>query len=61
MKLVALEVELLHLFVADGDALWIGSLVDLRANAQSWKRGSVEYRVGDKVMQIVNNYDKLPS
>jgi len=31
----------------------------LNPQGQSWQRGSVEYRVGDKVMQVVNNYDKL--
>ena len=35
MELVALEVELLHLFVSYGDAFGIGSLVDLRAHSQS--------------------------
>ena len=31
----------------------------LNPNGQSWKRGNTEYRVGDKVMQLKNNYDKL--
>ena len=31
----------------------------LNPKAQGWKRGNTEYRVGDKVMQVRNNYDKL--
>jgi exodeoxyribonuclease V alpha subunit len=30
----------------------------LNPNGQSWKRGSIDFRVGDKVMQVRNNYDK---
>ena len=30
----------------------------LNPNPQSWTRGDTEYRVGDKVMQTRNNYDK---
>ena len=30
----------------------------LNPNGQSWTRGGTEYRVGDKVMQTQNNYDK---
>lgn len=30
----------------------------LNAKGQGWKRGGTEYRVGDKVMQVRNNYDK---
>ncbi len=30
----------------------------LNPNGQVWQRGAVEFRVGDKVMQIRNNYDK---
>jgi exodeoxyribonuclease V alpha subunit len=30
----------------------------LNLNTQSWTRGGTEYRVGDKVMQTRNNYDK---
>jgi len=30
----------------------------LNPNGQSYKRGESEFRVGDKVMQIVNNYNK---
>jgi exodeoxyribonuclease V alpha subunit len=30
----------------------------LNPNAVSFKRGGTEYRMGDKVMQIKNNYDK---
>lgn len=30
----------------------------LNPNGQSWTRGDTEYRVGDKVMQTRNNYDK---
>ena len=30
----------------------------LNATGVGWKRGSIEYRVGDKVMQVRNNYEK---
>ncbi|MBM3277336.1 MAG: ATP-dependent RecD-like DNA helicase [Candidatus Handelsmanbacteria bacterium] len=30
----------------------------LNPKEQGWKRGGVEYRVGDKVMQVRNNYEK---
>ena len=30
----------------------------LNPKGQGWKRGGTEYRVGDKVMQVRNNYDK---
>jgi exodeoxyribonuclease V alpha subunit len=30
----------------------------LNPKEQGWKRGGTEYRVGDKVMQVRNNYDK---
>ena len=30
----------------------------LNPNGQSWSRGGTDYRVGDKVMQTRNNYDK---
>ena len=30
----------------------------LNSGGAGWKRGGTEYRVGDKVMQVRNNYDK---
>lgn len=53
MKLVTLEVELFHLTIADGDALGIGSLVDLGADTQSCvgRRGADETDDGGQAGQ----------